>query len=150
MTRPKNQYGLLTGLNWRPFVLLALLLIGCLPDGPIVPIPDPINPPVPVVPGVGRLVLIVEETSRRDRLLPEQVDIFTSAVFRKTLAEAKTELRIWDQDVDLENESDAAFKALLQQPRQSLPWLIVTGRPGFSGPLPKTMAETLTVIASQK
>jgi len=49
--------------------------------------------------------------------------------------------------VDADNESDAVFKKLLQQPRQSLPWIVISGKtPGFSGPLPSTVDETIKLI----
>lgn len=127
-------------------LFLALLIGGCLPKIPPLPIPGPVNP----VPASGFKVLIVEEAARRDKLLPEQVEIFTSAPFRMWLKDQSADVRIWDQAVDVENESDAGFKAMLQMPRTSLPWLIVSGKPGFSGPLPKSLQETEAVIAKSK
>ena len=145
MNRPHIKRGCLSSL----LLLLALAsccCCGCLPNLPLVPFPDPHVPVVPV-PSTGFKVLIVEDAGRRDRLLPDQVDIFTSATFRQSLNEYQAELRIWNQAVDVENESDAGFKSMLLQPRTELPWLIISGKaPGFSGPLPKSLDETLATI----
>lgn len=134
------------------FALSLLVLIGC--EIPIVPTPDPVNPPDPVVvvPPVtdGLRVLIVEETAARRDLPTSQLAIFTSAPFRKFLAANNVKLRIWDDEVDAEHESDAAFRKLLEVPRASLPWLVIGGAKPFSGPLPTTVEETQAVIASHK
>lgn len=128
-------------------LLLALILAGC--DALIPPVPEP-NPqpivdPQPVPISTTLRVLIVEEGQRRDRLLPDQVEILTSAPFRAWLAERNAELRVWDQDVDASRDS-AEFRAMLAMKRESLPWLVVVGKRQFSGPLPKNLADTQAVI----
>lgn len=133
--------------------LLLLFVLGCLPDiAPVVPTPvNPLPKPVVPVPSGSLKVLIVEETSRRDRLLPDQVDIFTSAEFRRSLNTMKAELRIWDQMIDVENETDAAFRAMVEQPRDSLPWLVIRGpKTSFSGKLPNSVDDTIKLIERHK
>lgn len=146
MNRPTIKSGCAAPAGVGTLLLLWAVLSGCLPDvGPVVPTPVTPTPIVPV-PGSGLRVLIVEETSRRDRLLPDQVDIFTSAEFRRALKAMKVELRIWDEMVDAENESDAAFRAMLQQSRTSLPWIVISGKTVVSQSLPKDVAATIKLI----
>lgn len=143
-------------MRLKPIELLLLLMIGLFVGGcdysplfPPVPQPQPDVPPIvdpqPVPISSTLRVLIVEEGQRRDRLLPDQVEIFTSAPFRAWLAERNAELRVWDQDVDASRDS-AEFRAMLAMKRESLPWLVVVGKRQFSGPLPQTLAETQAVI----
>lgn len=125
------------------------IVVGC--AIPLPPIPGP-NPPVPTPPVVvttGLRVLLVRETN--DRLPAEQQAIFTSAPFRKFIRESKATLRVWDDDVDAANESDADFRKMLDLPRPGLPWIVVAGgSKTISQPLPKTVAEVQALIAGAK
>ena len=141
------------GVDDRLFAALLAVccVVGCsipLPPGPT---PDPINPTpvVPIVVKPGLRVLIVRETA--DQLPASQSDIFTSAPFRKFIADNKASLKIWDDDVDIANESDQEFVKLLQVPRASLPWIVVAGgSKTVSQPLPKTVEDTEALIAGAK
>lgn len=124
---------------------------GCeIPPSP--PTPDPKPDPVVVVPVTdGLRVLIVRETADQANLPAEQRTIFTAAPFRRFIADNKATLRIWDDEVDAEHESDTAFRKMLEQPRGGLPWIIVAGgRKSVSQPLPKTLAETEALIQGAK
>ena len=138
------------GLLFAWLIVVLAFAIGC--ELPIVPTPDPINPPVVVVPVTdGLRVLIVRETADQANLPAEQRTIFTAAPFRRFIADNKATLRIWDDEVDAEHETDAAFRKMLEQPRGGLPWIIVAGgRKSVSQPLPKTLAETEALIAGAK
>lgn len=133
---------------------------GPTPPGPTPPGPTPPGPtppqPAPPIGGSGNRVLIVYETG--DRLPASQAAILTSGVLRDYL-DAKTikdehnptgAYRIWDKDVKLDHPSvSASWKAAMARPRASTPWLIVSnGRTGFEGPLPKTVAETMKLLAT--
>ena len=148
MNRPRIKLGVDDRLLALVF---ALLLIGCsipLPPGPV---PDPINPTpvVPIVVTPGLRVLIVRETA--DKLPEEQSAIFTSAPFRKFIADNKGKIKIWDDEVDTANESDQAFVKLLQVPRASLPWIVIAGgSKTVSQALPATLAETEALITGAK
>lgn len=123
------------------FLLALSVLVGC-----EIPTPQPPGPtPPPVVITTGLRVLIVRETA--DRLPASQQAIFTSAPLRKLIRDSKAALRVWDDDVDAANESDAEFRKLLEMPRSALPWLVVAGgSKTISAPLPLTVDETATLI----
>lgn len=133
---------------WFAVLYLCLILgaiAGCEIPNPPVPTPDP--PPVVVTTRLR--VLLVRETN--DRLPAEQQAIFTSAPFRKFIRESKATLRVWDDDVDAANESDAEFRKMLDLPRFGLPWIVVAGgSKTISQPLPKTVAEVQALIAGAK
>ena len=136
---------------WFALLYLGLILgatAGC--EIPIPPGPTPTPDPPPVVVTTGLRVLLVRETD--DRTLPaEQQAIFTSAPFRKFLRESKATLRVWDDEVDAANESDADFRKMLELPRSGLPWIVVAGgSKTISQPLPKTVAEVQALIAGAK
>lgn len=129
------------------YFLTLLALGGCQ-----IPLPDP-NPPGPVivVPPVttGLRVLLVRETN--DQLPAEQQAIFTSAPFRKFIRDSKATLRVWDDDVDAANETDADFRKMLELPRSGLPWIVVAGgSKTISQQLPKTLAEVEALIVGAK
>lgn len=143
------------GIDDRLLLFLTVmlsLLIGCELPLPPLPPPDPKPDPVVVVPVTdGLRVLIVRETAEQANLPAEQRTIFTAAPFRRFIADNKATLRIWDDEVDAEHETDAAFRKMLEQPRGGLPWIIVAGgRKSVSQPLPKTLAETEALIAGAK
>ena len=131
------------------FVAVASMLFGCsIPLPPLPPIPPGPKPP-PVVITTGLRVLIVRETE--DQLPAEQQAIFTSAPFRTFIRESKATLRVWDDDVDAANESDADFRKMLELPRSALPWIVVAGgSKTISQPLPKTVTEAQALIAGAK
>ena len=134
------------------FVAAAMLsagiwLIGCTFPTP----PLPPQPPIPVVPIVGENhLLIVEETSERFKLPLEKAAIFTSAEFRNWLASQKIVVHVWDQNVDVENCTDATLRKMLELPRQSLPWVVFANKSNTtSGPLPQSIEETKAWIEGQ-
>jgi hypothetical protein len=122
------------------------------PPGPG-PQPDPDDPPAPI-PGDSNRVLIIYESSELSKYSPEQSTIFAAAKIREYLnrtcskgPDGKTpEYRIWDKDVDTGNVSKV-WQDAVKMPRASLPWIIVSnGTTGFSGPLPGTVDETITLL----
>lgn len=136
-------------------LLLALALFapayasGCL---------DPLNPDdggnviVPNVTTDGLRVLIVRETRPNRNVPPSQLSIFTSTELRAYCNQkcAKTngqpDFRVWDESTDATRDSKD-MQALFKVERKSLPWIVVANRrKGFSGPLPKTVEETIALI----
>lgn len=136
------------------------LRIGAAPQPPPIVEPDdetPVTPPAPQppTPQPGQLkVVIVEETAARNNLPPKQVLVFTSADIRayalkacSKAADGKTaDFRIYDKDVSVAQEPQWV-QAAWKEPRQSLPWIVLSnGVTGFSGPLPQTAEETLSLL----
>lgn len=128
--------------------------------------PKPIDPPVPPgpkpddnppIPNEGFRVMIVYENNPKteaERMTKEQQAILGSPSIRAYLdskcpkgQDGKTpEWRLFEQHDDLSNETNV-WKLAMQMPRQSLPWIVISdGKTGFSGPLPKTEAETLALL----
>lgn len=135
------------GIDDRVLLVSLLLVIGC--EIPLPPTPGPTPEPTPVVVTTGLRVLLVRETN--DRLPAEQQAIFTSAPFRKFIRDSKATLRVWDDEVDAANETDADFRKMLELPRSGLPWIVVAGgSKTISQPLPKTLADVESLIAGAK
>lgn len=112
---------------------------------------DDASPPAPI-PGEGFRALFIVETSEIAKLPKEQLTVLTSRAIRDYLnlkcvkVGSTPEYRIWDQNVNTANESPA-WQAAMNVKRDSLPWLIIsTGKSGYSGPLPKTIDETLALL----
>lgn len=106
----------------------------------------PVSPNPAPIPGQGLKVLIVEETSARKDLPPSQLAILTSTKLRGWLKEHNGELKTWDQDVDAKY-ADESWKSALSMPRESLPWIYISnGKSGFTGPLPKSVDETVALL----
>lgn len=100
----------------------------------------------------GFRILIVEESNERNKLPASQVAIFTSAAVTEyanqkcVKVSGVPEFRVFDQHTPLTSESET-WKEAMAVARTSLPWLICSdGRRGFSGPLPKTVDETLEIL----
>jgi hypothetical protein len=113
------------------------------------PTPGPAPIPVP-----GFRVLIVYETADVSKYPWPQALVLSDASIRSYLnskcvvgPDNRTkEWRIWDQNVNLTNESDLWQKAVLRS-RASLPWIVIsTGTTGYDGPLPKDVASTLALL----
>lgn len=111
------------------------------------PPPDPNVDPKPEPPGpAGKLmVLIVEETDARGTLPAGQIPIFGAKEIRE-FAKTAGELRILDKDQDISG-AEAWIQTAFKEPRQSLPWIVLSnGRTGYSGPLPASVADTMTLL----
>ena len=114
--------------------------------------PEPKPPDVAPIPLDGFRVLIVHESA--DNLTPAQKAILTAQAVRQYL-NAKCvkgpdgvtgEWRIWDKDIDASGDAKH-WQDALKRPRTGTPWIVIsTGRAGFEGPLPTTVAETLTLL----
>lgn len=129
--------------------------IGQGPQPPPTPVdpdvdPEPVDPPVPKT---GQLkVLIVEETGSRGELPSSQISVFTSLDIRDYVKKAcsktgeQPDFRVYDKDVSVATEPEWIKKAFSEQ-RQGLPWILISnGTTGFSGPLPKDVSETLSLL----
>jgi hypothetical protein len=153
-----KHFGYLADVVGVACLILALVSVagdnGWIPSpgpapGPVDPV-DPPQPPAPVVspiPHDGLHVLIVEETSSRSRLTPEQVSIFTDTKWRDYVSSKNGKFRVLDQHAEFTDSSDI-FKAALDRPRSGIPWLIVSNQPhgGEEIPLPANPAALLEVL----
>lgn len=110
--------------------------------------PTPPAPPAPI-PLAGLRVIIVEESADRMKLPKDQREIMFSQELYDYLDKhcvSKRAWGIWDKDDDV-SAYGKEFVEAMKRPRTSLPWLIVSdGKTGFEGPLPATLAETLTLL----
>lgn len=141
-------------LAWMEAVGIALLLLfvaqkggDLLPVGPWFP-PGPVEPseasPIPVE---GLHVLMIEESSARSRLTPEQVATLTDPEIREYVASKGGQFRLLDQHAEFV-DADDPFKAAMKRKGASLPWLIVSNHPkgGQGMKLPENAQKTLEVI----
>lgn len=121
---------------------------GPAPKPPDPPMPQPDPAPIPLD---GFRVLFVAESS--SKLPPAQLAILTSATLRDYLnkkcvkgSDGRAEWRQWDKDTPIVKE-DKHWSDAMARPRQSLPWIIISnGKTGYEGPLPATVAETMTLL----
>lgn len=134
----------------RHLLILALLFCGCIqpdaaPPGPTPPAPvvDP-TPPIPT--GVMR-VLILFEADDLPILPVEQMLALQGPEVRAWLTSHKADWRIWDQHIDTKF-ADKFWQDAVKLPRDSLPWIWVTGADGkgSKGPLPKSSAEIIDLL----
>lgn len=119
------------------------------------PEPDPEPQPDPTpIPVDGKRVLIIYESADLSKYPSSQVTQFTSGNLREYLTsncskgpDGRTpEFRIWDKDTDV-SQAPTVWQEAMKLPRGELPTLIVSnGVSGFSGPLPNTEEETLTIL----
>lgn len=135
----------------RYLLLLLVLLSGCLrPD----PVPVDPKPPVPVVDPVitdGKLkVLILFEADELPGLPTEQLLAIQGPEVRDWLTSHNADWRIWDQHIDTKF-ADKFWQDAVKLPRDSLPWIWITGGTGkgVKGPLPKSSSEIIALLERQ-
>jgi hypothetical protein len=136
---------------WPLIIVIGLVLLLVFSGGGIVI--DPPNPPPITEPGFR--VVIVEETSERDKLTEGQRDVLLSTragsvrdycVQHCVKVNGQPEFRVLDKDTPTEFETPG-IKAAMARPRTSVPWLVCSnGRTGAEGPLPATEEETLKIL----
>jgi hypothetical protein len=119
------------------------------PPQPPGPGPQPPGPGPSPNPTTEPTVLIVYETAELSKLPRAQLDALYDKQTRDWLdRKAPARWRIWDANVPTAN-APPVFQALMQRPRQSLPWLVVAGpdgKPAFEGPLPADAAKLLATL----
>jgi hypothetical protein len=129
----------------------GILLIGAaLLGGGSVPGPAPRPDAVVVAPPFKTdvlSVLIVEQTEEASRLPRSQAAILqNSTALRQWIRTAKADFRQLDAD-ETGEFLDSKWKSAMAVPRQSVPWIVIANpKSGFSGPLPKTIDETLALL----
>ena len=136
------------------------IVIGPAPDpGPTPPDPGPTPPPDPTptpkdlpIAGEGFRVLITYESSDLSTYPESQKQIWNGQEVRQYLSSkcvtvANTpEWRALDKDTDMKLASKI-WQDAMARTKQSIPWIqISNGKEGFEGPLPKTVAETMTLL----
>jgi len=125
---------------------------GPVPPGPVPPGPTPGPAPIPIA---GLSVLIVEESADRAKLtLGQHATLFGRETRDYLDLKCATDphvaawkaYRIWDKNTVLA-EAGKTWADAMARPRTSTPWLIVSdGKGGYEGPLPNTVAETMTIL----
>jgi hypothetical protein len=128
---------------------LAVAVGGTPPPQPPGPGPQPPGPGPTPNPTTEPTVLIVYETAELSKLPRAQLDALYDKQTRDWLdRKAPARWRIWDANVPTAN-APPVFQALMQRPRQSLPWLVIAGpdgKPAFEGPLPANAADLLATL----
>lgn len=126
-----------------------------IPPAPPVP-PTPPTPPTPAAPFSceGLHVLFVYDSAAVTQMPAAQQAVIFGSSIRTWLnahcpagADGKThEWRIWDPGTDVSGES-AVWQAAMKVERKSVPWVVISdGKTGFSGPMPATADETLSLL----
>lgn len=130
---------------------VCVVIVGDVPPVPPDPGPGP-KPPDPQPASVKR-VLIVFESAEASKMPEKQQQILYGKTVRDYLnshcepdADGKTKaFRIWDKDVDASSESKH-WQDVMKVQRSAVPWLVIgDGKTGYSGPLPATVEEFLTL-----
>jgi hypothetical protein len=116
-------------------------------DTPVPPRPDVVVTDGPPFKADRLSVLIVEQTEDIGRLPKSQAAILqANTTLRVWLQQAGADFRQLDADETGELLDDK-WKAAMAVPRQSVPWIVIANqKTGFSGPLPKTVDETIALI----
>lgn len=118
------------------------------PPGPT-PTPDPKPDPAPIAVDSLHVLIVYDEQARLNGTMPtSQIGILTSFPLTQALLAANAKYRIYEKNTPMATETEQAFKDAMQLPRQSLPWIIISNgaNKGFSGPLPQTADETITLV----
>lgn len=131
------------GCDWK----LPTIGSGCSGCNPLKP-----PPPAPIA-EKGLRVLVVYESADLSKYPASQVNIVNGSGWKTVLASKVAkgpkgpEIRVYDKDVDMVNESDL-WQTAMKRPRAELPSLLVSnGETGYEGKLPLTEAELLTIVA---
>jgi hypothetical protein len=121
-------------------------------DDPPPPEPEDESP----FPGEGLRVLIVYELDELASYPSSQVNVLYSKELRVWAQQncvkdstGTAGLRILDQDTTADTPTQ--WTTAMARPRDSMPWLIVgNGKTGYEGPLPQTLAETISLLEKFK
>jgi hypothetical protein len=121
--------------------------------GPNPPAPNPPapNPPVPAPGQISVLIVDNVDDYGKPEYAPYLAVLNSSAIVNYLNAHcakvgSTPEWRHWDQSTDVSHESQK-WQDAMKLPRASLPWIAITnGKTGYSGPLPKSEAETLALL----
>ena len=140
----------MTARRLSGFVLLAILLFMLNnKDGGILPIPGN-----DLVPGAGKRVLVVYESSELSKYPQSQISILQGERVAKYLdgvvdkdEDGNPLYRIWDKDVDLTYVDDFWKAAMELSKDKELPHqVILNGKKSIQGPLPDTVDQGLELF----
>jgi hypothetical protein len=125
---------------------------------PVPPVPDPTPSPAPIQAAGFRVLMIYESSAIPPAIPRAQYDIPRTPEVRDWLTKNTTPengwagWRIGDPDAGVA-EGTAFWSQAMKLPRTSLPWVIVNDgdkNRGYSGPMPATAEEFLTLLKGFK
>ncbi len=125
------------------------------PPGPLPPGPGP-TPPTPTpapIPGPGFKCLILYDVAASPKLPPAQLSVLYSTPLRDYMSSQASSTagwknwRVWDASVTPDESEPQIFRDALKRPHPILPWIVVSNATtGWEGPLPATVADTMTLL----
>jgi hypothetical protein len=132
--------------------LIALLLSGCiLPVYPPTPSPTPTPVPPEIETGPISVLIVEQDSDRRNSEYIQYLNSMQSPLIRSYMDQRGKKVGgadwlVLDVDSDVRH-LPAFWQDAFNQSRDSLPWILITnGKSGFAGPLPRTEAETLSLL----
>jgi hypothetical protein len=130
----------------------TLVVMGLAPIPPPTPIVDPEEPVDPVIP-IGKIqVVIIEDPAERGSLPASQISVMDGQAIRQYAkthcsdTDGTPDFRVLSLRQDVTAAEDWVVEAFAVA-RPSVPFIVIlTGSKTVSGPLPKTVDETLTLL----
>lgn len=108
----------------------------------------------PPIPGVDKIILIVEDKEARRNLSPKQLAIFAAGDVADFATTNGFTMRILDKGAQVTpGPIRDAVQVVLAKPMLKLPWLVISNKPagkGYDGILPADVPEMKALLESKK
>lgn len=108
----------------------------------------------PPIPGVDKIILVVEDKEARRNLPPKQLSIFAAGDVADFATTNGFVMRILDKGAQITpGPIKSAVDTVLAKPTLKLPWLVISNKPagkGYDGVLPADVPEMKALLESKK